>query len=46
MQAALATSGKAPKTADTPDYAFAVNYGYHFDAVKFANLLRGHCVEV
>ncbi len=44
-QSALAVTGKAPKTLDTPDYAFAVNYGYHFDAVKFANLLREHCTQ-
>lgn len=44
-QAAIAKAGKAPKAADTPDYAFAVNYGYHFDAVKFAALLSRHAVE-
>jgi hypothetical protein len=41
-QALIATTQKAPKTADTPDYAFALNYGYHVDAVKFAGLLRQH----
>ncbi|WP_439102978.1 tryptophan halogenase family protein [Congregibacter sp.] len=44
-QSAIAASGQAPKTVETPDYAFAVNYGYHFDAVKFAALLREHCVN-
>lgn len=44
-QSAVAKIGKAPKAADTPDYAFAVNYGYHFDAVKFAALLSRHAVQ-
>ena len=44
-QALIATTHKAPKTADTPDYAFALNYGYHVDAVKFAALLRQHSMS-
>ena len=44
-QALIATTHKAPKTADTPDYAFALNYGYHVDAVKFAVLLRQHSIS-
>lgn len=44
-QSALVAQNRAPKTTDTPDYAFAVNYGYHLDAVKFASLLRQHSVE-
>lgn len=34
----------APKDITTPEYAFNVNYGYHLDAGKFAELLRKHCV--
>ncbi len=41
----IATMGRAPKGSDAPDYAFAMNYGYHFDAVKFAALLRRHCLD-
>jgi hypothetical protein len=44
-QTLIATTYKAPKTADTPDYAFALNYGYHVDAVKFAALLRQHSIS-
>lgn len=32
----------APKQQQMPDYAFALNYGYHLDAVKFAKLLQLH----
>ena len=35
----------APKQITTPEYAFVVNYGYHLDAGKFAELLRQHCTE-
>lgn len=35
----------APKQITTPEYAFVVNYGYHLDAGKFAELLRTHCTE-
>ena len=44
-QAQVAAAGLAPKQASTPEYAFAVNYGYHFDAGKFAKLLHRHGVE-
>ena len=44
-QAQVAAAGLAPKQAQTPEYAFAVNYGYHFDAGKFAALLHRHGVE-
>ncbi len=33
----------APKQRETPDYAYVVNYGYHLDAGKFAELLHEHC---
>ena len=43
-QAHTIARGLAPKQAQTPEYAFAVNYGYHLDAVKFAALLRRNAV--
>ncbi len=36
---------RAPRQAAMPDYAGALNYGYHLDALKFAELLRRHAVE-
>jgi hypothetical protein len=44
-QAQVIAAGLAPKQISTPDYAFNVNYGYHFDAGKFAKLLHQHAVE-
>ena len=41
-QGRMCDLAKAPKTATTPDYAFALNYGYHLDAGKFADLLTEH----
>ena len=35
----------APKQPATPEYAAVANYAYHLDAGKFADLLKGHCVE-
>ena len=43
-QAAVIDAGLAPKQATTPEYAFNVNYGYHFDAGAFAVMLREHAV--
>jgi flavin-dependent dehydrogenase len=43
-QAAVIDAGLAPKQPATPEYAFNVNYGYHFDAGKFAKLLHAHAV--
>ena len=43
-QAAVMQAGLAPKQAATPEYAFAQNYAYHFDAAKFAQLLKSHVV--
>ena len=37
--------GLAPKTPQTPEYAFGLNYGYHLNAGKFVELLKCHCVE-
>ena len=44
-QSALAKGHQAPKKISTPEYAFQLNYGYHLDAGKFAELLRAHCVD-
>jgi glycine/D-amino acid oxidase-like deaminating enzyme len=44
-QAAVIAAGLAPKQASTPEYAFNVNYGYHFDAGKFAQLLHRHATK-
>ena len=44
-QTALFAECLAPKQITTPEYAFVVNYGYHLDAGKFAELLRRHCTE-
>ena len=44
-QAAVINAGLAPKQVSTPEYAFNVNYGYHFDAGKFAGLLHDHAVK-
>ena len=44
-QAQVIAGGRAPKQASTPAYAFNVNYGYHFDAGKFAQLLHQHAVD-
>lgn len=35
----------APKQLATPEYAGVLNYGYHFDAVKFGLVLRHHCTQ-
>ena len=37
--------GLAPKQITTPEYAGVINYGYHLDAGKFAQLLQRHCTE-
>jgi len=43
-QPQVCAGGHAPKQASTPEYAAVVNYGYHFDAVKFGIELRKHAV--
>lgn len=35
----------APKQPQTPEYAGVLNYAYHLDAGRFAELLTGHCTE-
>ena len=44
-QARVCDRRLAPKQAATPEYAHVVNYGYHLDAGKFAELLKKHCTE-
>jgi len=44
-QAHIVAAGLAPKQLETPEYAFNVNYGYHLDAGRFAQLLHRHAVE-
>lgn len=44
-QAAACDAGRAPKQLATPEYAGVLNYGYHFDAGKFGECLREHCVQ-
>lgn len=44
-QGKVIEAGLAPKQQATPDYAFNVNYAYHFDAAKFARLLHRHAVD-
>ena len=44
-QADVIAHGLAPKQASAPEYAFTVNYGYHLNAAKFADLLRRQAVE-
>ena len=41
-QAAVCDANLAPRQRGMPDYAGAVNYGYHLDAGKFAQLLKRH----
>ena len=41
----LCDASLAPKQVTTPEFGAAVNYGYHFDAVKIGLLLRRHAVE-
>jgi tryptophan 7-halogenase len=41
----LCAQGLAPKQTTTPEFAAVANYGYHFDAGKFGQLLQRHCTE-
>lgn len=43
VQGYLCDRGLAPKQPITPEYAGVVNYAYHLDAGKFADLLQRHC---
>jgi glycine/D-amino acid oxidase-like deaminating enzyme len=42
-QGRICDADLAPKQASTPEYAAVVNYGYHLDAGRFAELLQRHC---
>ena len=44
-QARVCDRQLAPRQASTPEYAHVLNYGYHLDAGKFAELLKQHCTE-
>jgi len=44
FQPHLCAQGKAPKQAQTPEFAAVANYAYHLDAGKFGTFLRDHCV--
>jgi 2-polyprenyl-6-methoxyphenol hydroxylase-like FAD-dependent oxidoreductase len=41
----LCLHGRAPKQAQTPEFAAVANYGYHLDAGKFGQFLKKHCLE-
>ncbi len=45
LQPELCGLDLAPRQRAMPDYAGAVNYAYHLDAVKLATLLRDHGVN-
>lgn len=45
LQSHVIDAGCAPKQLHTPDYAGVLNYGYHLDAGKFAQLLKMHAVD-
>ncbi|MDF2178785.1 tryptophan 7-halogenase [Aliiglaciecola sp. CAU 1673] len=44
-QPAVCDKYLAPKQIATPEYAFVLNYGYHLDAKKFADLLQQHATK-
>ncbi len=44
-QAGVCNLHLAPKQANTPEYANVVNYGYHLNAGKFADLLKRHSIN-
>ncbi|TRY31754.1 tryptophan halogenase family protein [Aliiglaciecola sp. M165] len=44
-QSQVCAYGKAPKQLQTPDYAGVTNYGYHFNADKFVELVKNHCID-
>ena len=46
VQGRVCDGNLAPKQESTPEYAGVVNYAYHLDAGKFAELLQRHCTEV
>ena len=44
-QSILAEENLAPKLITNKAYDYIANYGYHFDASKFAELLKNHCIN-
>lgn len=44
-QSSHCDKGLAPKQITTPEYAFALNYGYHLNAGKFGQFLKNHCTK-
>ncbi|MGI9248929.1 MAG: tryptophan halogenase family protein [Woeseiaceae bacterium] len=44
-QSRVCSLALAPKQITTPEFASALNYGYHLDAGKFSKFLEWHCVE-
>lgn len=44
-QVKVCDEGLSAKQITTPEYGFAVNYGYHLDAGKFAHFLQQHCTN-
>lgn len=44
VQGRVCDDGLAPKQSTTPEYAGVLNYAYHLDAGRFAELLREHCI--
>jgi len=44
-QSILAEKNLAPKLITNKAYDYIANYGYHFDASKFSELLKNHCIN-
>jgi tryptophan 7-halogenase len=44
-QGAVCRQYLAPKMPQMPEYAFALNYGYHLNAGKFVKMLQQHCID-
>ena len=45
IQSAASLKHLAPRQRTMPDYVGAMNYAYHLDAVKMANLLQAHICD-
>ncbi|WGO97459.1 tryptophan 7-halogenase [Saccharophagus degradans] len=45
LQTIICEKGLGPKQHTMPEFAGALNYGYHLDAAKFVELLKGHCTR-
>ncbi|MBT8140979.1 MAG: tryptophan 7-halogenase [Gammaproteobacteria bacterium] len=44
-QTEVCAQGLAPKQKNSPEYAAALNYAYHLDAVKLAKMLTAHATK-